>query len=129
MKNQFAGIHHGSFLIADLKKSLAFYCDLLGMSINDSRPDLAFPGAWLNVGNGQQIHLLQLDNPDPLDNRPENGGRDRHLALWVEDMQPIQTMLDENEIPYTMSKSGRVAVFFRDPDANTLELVEIPKHD
>jgi glyoxylase I family protein len=129
MKAHFAGIHHGSFLVADLEKSLRFYCDLLGMRINDSRPDLPFLGAWLNVGNEQQIHLLQLDNPDPTSNRPEHGGRDRHLALWVEDMQPILMMLDDNEIPYTLSQSGRLAVFFRDPDANTLELVEVPKHD
>ena len=32
--------------------------------------------------------------------------------------------LDANKIEYTKSKSGRPAIFFRDPDSNTLEVVE-----
>jgi Tol biopolymer transport system component len=30
----------------------------------------------------------------------------------------------EQEIPFTASRSGRPAIFFRDPDCNTLEVVE-----
>ena len=37
---------------------------ILGLQQID-RPDLGFPGAWLQLG-AQQIHLLELDNPDPI---------------------------------------------------------------
>ena len=33
--------------------------------------------------------------------------------------------LEEGGVPYTLSASGRRALFFRDPDANTLEVVEL----
>jgi glyoxylase I family protein len=38
---------------------------------------------------------------------------------------PLEARLESAGVPYTRSKSGRPAVFFRDPDANTLEVVEI----
>ncbi|HIP53193.1 MAG TPA: glyoxalase, partial [Chromatiales bacterium] len=51
-------IHHASLLIADTARSVAFYRDLLGLEVDPDRPDLGFPGAWLRVAEGQQIHLL-----------------------------------------------------------------------
>jgi glyoxylase I family protein len=40
-------------------------------------------------------------------------------------LKPLIEKLDKEGIKYTMSKSGRPACFFRDPDMNTLEIVEI----
>lgn len=53
-----------------------------GMEVNEARPDdkLPYKGAWLWVGP-EMIHLMQLPNPDPMDGRPEHGGRDRHVCL------------------------------------------------
>ena len=84
---RFLALHHASLLIADTDRSLAFYRDLLGLAVSADRPDLGFPGAWLEVAEGQQIHLLELDNPDPVDGRAEHGGRDRHVALLVEELR------------------------------------------
>ncbi len=117
-----SGIHHASLLVADTARSLAFYQGILGVQLA-SRPHLNFPGAWLQVG-AQQIHLLELPNPDPQQGRPAHGGRDRHLALIVNDIDSIAGRLDAEAIPYTRSRSGRKAIFCRDPDQNALELVE-----
>lgn len=114
--------HHVSLLVADTNRALDFYCGVLGLAIEPSRPDLGFPGAWLNIGGGQ-IHLLELPNPDPLENRPEHGGRDRHTALQVADFAVIRARLDGAGIPYTLSRSGRQALFCRDPDGNAVELI------
>jgi len=46
-------ILHSSLLVKDTKQSLTFYCDVLGLEVDDSRPDLGFPGAWLCVGSQQ----------------------------------------------------------------------------
>lgn len=115
-------LHHASLLVADTRRSLAFYQDLLGLDIDPSRPDLGFPGAWLKVG-GQQIHLLELDNPDALADRPEHGGRDRHTAFLVDNLDAIRAKLDQAGIDYSNSRSGRRALFCRDPDRNTIELI------
>ncbi|WP_333877823.1 VOC family protein [Methylobacter sp.] len=115
-------IHHASLVVADTAVSLTFYCDVLGMQQTD-RPDLGFPGAWLQLG-AQQIHLLELENPDPITGRPEHGGRDRHIALTVPDLTPVREVLDQNGVNYTLSKSGRKALFCRDPDGNALEILQ-----
>ena len=120
---QIKAFHHGSLIVSDTEQSLTFYADLLGFQVDENRPDLGYPGAWLNLGE-QQIHLLQLPNPDPLEGRPEHGGRDRHLAFCVDDIAALSAELKASGISYTMSKSGRKALFCRDPDQNALEFIE-----
>ena len=116
-------IDHCSLIVADTDKALKFYAGILGMNIDESRPDLGYPGAWLQIANGQ-IHLLELPNPDSNENRPEHGGRDRHVALQVSDLNIAIQRLQQAKIDYSKSKSGRTALFCRDYDGNAIELVE-----
>jgi glyoxylase I family protein len=118
-----AAIDHCSLIVANTDKALEFYKDILGLKVDESRPDLGYPGAWLQLANSQ-IHLLELPNPDPLDNRPAHGGRDRHLALQVTDLNNVVQRLEQAGISYSKSKSGRAALFCRDFDENAIELVE-----
>jgi glyoxylase I family protein len=118
-----SGLHHVSLIVADTETSLRFYRDLLGLPLIPDRPDLAFPGAWLDLG-AQQIHLLELPNPDPVTGRPAHGGRDRHVALLLNDLDALVQRLDAADIGYTLSRSGRRALFCRDPDGNAVELIE-----
>ncbi len=117
-------IHHVSFIVKDLQIALKFYCDLLCIEKKTTRPTMPFNGAWLKINDIQEIHLLELDNPDPTEGRPDHGGRDRHAAFNIETIKPLQKILDDNSIAYTMSKSGRPALFTRDPDGNALEFIE-----
>lgn len=123
MKIEYQGLNHASVLVRNLQASLDFYQGILGMAIDDTRPDIGFNGAWLQVAE-HQIHLLELPNPDPSDNRPEHAGRDRHVAVTVTDIEPLILILEQENIKYSKSKSGRAAVFFRDPDGNGLEYVQ-----
>lgn len=116
-------LHHTSVIVSNTERSLVFYRDVLGLEVDTGRPDLGYPGAWLNVGQ-QQIHLLEVPNPDPLDNRPIHGGRDRHTALLVDDLEQLILALGNAGVAYTLSKSGRRALFCRDPDANAVECIE-----
>lgn len=115
-------IHHSSLIVADTKSSVKFYTEVIGLKQLE-RPDLPFPGAWFEVSN-QQIHLLELDNPDPTTGRPEHGGRDRHVAFNVLNLDPIKETLEKNDVKYTLSISGRRALFCRDLDGNALEFIE-----
>ncbi len=121
----FNSILHVGVLVRDTARALAFYRDVLGLTQDLSRPDLGYPGAWLWVG-GQQIHLLELPSPDPTQGRPQHGGRDRHVALSVQDLDAVRGTLEAAQVPCTLSKSGRRALFCRDPDGNALEFVEHP---
>lgn len=122
MPINFTALHHASLIVTDTAVSLAFYHGVLELKQID-RPDLGFPGAWLQVGT-QQLHLLELENPDPITGRPEHGGRDRHVALTVSSLAPVKEALDNKGVRYTLSKSGRKALFCRDPDGNAVEIIE-----
>lgn len=122
----YGGIAHAGVLVSDTRASLGFYLDTLGFQDDTHlRPNLPFPGAFVR-GGAQQIHLMELPNPDPTTGRPEHGGRDRHVAFTVESIDPLMARLEARGVAFTMSKSGRRAVFCRDPDGNALEFMEDP---
>ncbi len=122
--NPYAGIHHVSLLVRDLARALEFYCGVLGMA-EAARPPLAFDGAWLDVGAGQQIHLLRLPDPCAGAELPDHGGRDRHAAFRVTDFAALVASLERAGVAFTRSRSGRKALFCRDPDGNALEFVAV----
>lgn len=123
MSPQVHSIDHVSLIVAETRRSLGFYCGILGLEVMQERPELPFPGAWLRVGS-QQIHLLELPNPDPIAGRPAHAGRDRHLAMRVSHLDGLTERLRAAGVSYTRSRSGRRAVFCRDPDGNAIELIE-----
>jgi glyoxylase I family protein len=118
------GLDHVSLLVEDLDASLAFYADVLGLEQDAARPALGYAGAWLRLPDGRQIHLLRLPSPDVREGRPLHGGRDRHLALLIDDLSALMERLRAAGVDFTLSKSGRRALFCRDPDANAVELME-----
>jgi len=123
-KGVIRGFDHASVLVKDTGRALEFYTGVLGLEQDHDRPNLPYPGAWLKLGESGQIHLIELPNPDPVTGRPQHGGRDRHTALTVSSLDEVVAELDKANLPYTLSSSGRRALFCRDYDGNTLELIE-----
>jgi len=115
---------HAGLLVSDLTAAAGFYEDVLGLK-RAERPALGFEGIFYALDGTQQIHLMQLANPYEGCALPDHGGRDRHLALGVTEIAPIRQRLDAAGITYTLSKSGRAALFTRDPDGNAIELCEL----
>jgi glyoxylase I family protein len=116
-------ILHASFLTSNLARSRAFYEGVLGLRPDPARPAMSYDGVWYNVAAHQQIHLLLLPDPEAGLQRPIHGGRDRHVALAVSDFPELINRLDRAGVAYTLSSSGRRALFCRDPDGNALELM------
>ena len=122
---QIAALLHAGLLVSDLARAKTFYESVLGLTRCPNRPELPYPGEWYDLGGGQQLHLMNLPNPDAASVRPAHGGRDHHIALAVSNMDALKSRLDAAGVQYTVSQSGRAALFCRDPDANTLEFVEL----
>eukprot|EP01038_Epipyxis_sp_PR26KG_P006673 gene6673-9155_t len=124
-KLQYGGLNHCGVLVSNTELSKQFYINAFGF-IDEShlRPTmLPYPGAFLRCGSSQ-IHLMELPNPDPISNRPTHAGRDRHVALTINDLDILKSRLDNLNIPYTFSQSGRRALFCRDLDSNGYEFME-----
>ncbi len=121
----FLGIDHHSVYSSNLEKTKFFYMQVLGLELDLRRPPLSFDGAWFKMGNyGQTLHCLCLPNPDSITNRPDHGGLDRHVAVKIADLKPLIMRLEKYQVYYTRSKSGRPAIFCRDPDGNAIEVIE-----
>jgi catechol 2,3-dioxygenase-like lactoylglutathione lyase family enzyme len=114
---------HSSLMVSDLERSRRFYEGILGLSPSSLRPKMDFDGVWYEIGP-QQIHLLALPSPEFGLPKPGHGGRDRHVALGVKDLESLRVELEAAGVAYTRSRSGRPALFCRDPDGNAIELIE-----
>lgn len=122
--NEIVSIHHVSLLVSDTQRALDFYHGILGLEVDQSRPVMDFPGAWLLVGT-RQIHLIEIPGRARAATPAAHGGRDWHVALAVSDLDVLTSALTGRGIEYTLSRSGRRALFCHDPDGNAIELVEV----
>lgn len=120
---QVTGFLHASIAVSDLRAARHFYEGLLGLEPSSARPKMNFDGVWYEIGD-QQIHLLELPNPEFGLERPAHAGRDRHVALRIADLDALREALESAGVSYTHSQSGRRALFCRDPDGNGLEFSE-----
>lgn len=123
-ENDITALLHVGLLVSNVQTARRFYQSVLGLTPLPGRPALPYPGEWYALNAQQQLHLMELPNPDAAAIRPEHGGRDRHIAFGVTHLGSIQNRLDSAGVKYTLSKSGRAALFCRDPDGNTLEFVQ-----
>ena len=101
----------------DVPAGIAFYTEKLGLVQNLTRPDFGFPGAWLDLANGQQVHLIEA----PL---PNNVGQ--HFALTFGDLGAAVAELRKRGLkvsdPSVVGGTGRQQAFTIDPWGNAIEL-------
>lgn len=111
-------IHHVSLNVTDTERSLEFYRDVLGL-VALPRPDFGFGGAWLDAGNGRQIHLIEADVPDDLG---------QHMAFQVADIDAAVEALRDHGIdvpdPRPVGETSIMQTFVSDPDGNRIEFTQ-----
>lgn len=112
-----ADIHHVSLNVTETGRALGFYRDLLGLAELE-RPAFSFGGAWLDAGNGRQIHLIESTSV------PADVGQ--HVAFAVSDLDGAIEVLRAAGCDVSDAKSvgGTAArqAFVLDPDGNRVEL-------
>jgi len=137
--------NHVSFTVSDMDRSLVFYRDLLGMTVEADRelhgPHISqitgFPGARFRVANvrlgGLMLELIQYR--EPVGERPSlrtcNVGN-AHVAFDVEDLPAVCRELSTRGVqfrsePVAISSGplkGGYVVYLNDPDGITLEFIQ-----
>eukprot|EP01031_Cornospumella_fuschlensis_P038340 gene38340-46593_t len=123
---EFQGFHHFGVLVHNVEKAKEFYINILGLQDESHlRHVLPYPGAFIKCGINQ-IHLMELPNPDDVTTRPDYPGHDKHIAIAVSSVGSVARRLEKHSIAYKVSSSGRKALFTRDFDNNALEFIEVP---
>ncbi len=110
------GVHHVSINVRDAAEAVAFYTEVLGLTLRDDRPDFSFGGAWLDLG-AQQVHLLEIAVPDDVG---------QHFAIHVADIDAAVSDLRERGVDVTDPKpvASSRQCFLHDPSGNMIELHE-----
>lgn len=121
----FKGIDHVVLRVADIERSLAFYCGTLGLALERIIEDLQI----YQLRCGANLIDLQVCAPDaPLAARAQRGME--HLCLMVQgDFAAVRQHLEAHGVPvvfgpvelYGATGFG-TSVYVRDPDEHTLEL-------
>jgi len=150
----FKGWHHTCVNVSDLERSVAFYTEILGLKVT-LRADIdnaeiakvvGIPGAKLAAafmevpGTPTVVEMFQYVSCDP---KPLPEGRKscdigiHHICFEVDDIQEAYETLKGKGVhfdtePMNISQdepnfAGAKICYFKDPDGNTLELLETPK--
>lgn len=122
---------HTMVRVHDLKQSLHFYCDLLGMQeitrkeVEKGRFTLVFLAAPDDVerANKEQAPMLELTyNWDP---ETYDGGRNfGHLAFRVDDIYATCQRLQDNGVLINRPPRDGHMAFVRSPDNISIELLQ-----
>lgn len=110
--------NHITFQVSNLKESLNFYVDFLGLKLA-RRPKFDFPGAWIFINDEQLIHLIEGEVDYVI-----SGKRSNHIAFNVSDLDELVEKLKESDYRYHGPKArvdGFIQLFVQDPDGYYIE--------
>jgi len=114
------GMNHFTIIAEDEKQTLAFYVDLLGLTVGH-RPDLGFPGAWLYAGGTQAVLHMYFDRPVPK----QRAGVIDHMAFSARDLRAVKARFDAAGVKYDLRQqvgAGTWQLFCYDPNGAKVEL-------
>lgn len=127
VRPRFGSVHHVSFAVSDVDRSVDFYVGVLGCR-QLPRPEMGFRGAWLQIGE-QQIHLMECPATDDAGAGPGSqvpDPRNNHVAFVVDDLDAAKQYLSGHGVTIATSPIALSQAFFCDPDGNTLEMIVPP---
>jgi catechol-2,3-dioxygenase len=127
-------LHHTGVRIDAGKQNAVenFYSSVLGLSRDEGRPTIpGIPGAWINVGEVGQIHLIGGDQPSPVAQGPGQDPTLPHLAMAVADIVATKVELDRMGVKYwslkALTSPDSEQIFLNDPCGNMVELHQVDK--
>jgi Lactoylglutathione lyase and related lyases len=122
------GIAHAAFSVSDMKKSLNFYCDILGFKkAFEIKNDAGNPWIeYIKVSQGQFIELFYSQNKLDQDSGTFSYS---HLCLEVDDIYKIADQLKSKgltlDVEPMQGKDLNYQCWVQDPDGNRIEFMQM----
>ncbi len=123
-------LQHYTIEPSNLKRTVKFYCDVLGLEDGD-RPPLGFPGNWLYSGGVATVHLLGPRKPREgivvrgTKKKFKDTGRFDHIAFSGTDIDGVRKKLKAKKVKFreqTIPRTGGQQIFLYDPDGVGVEI-------
>lgn len=121
-------ILHAMIRVKDIKESMRFYTELLGLK---KTHDIKLDDCVLHFLKGEDgdFEIELTENFETPENGYENGNAFGHFALETNDMDEFDkkfkayggTYLYE---PYVMEEAKSKIAFIKDPDGNEIEIIQ-----
>ena len=122
-------IDHIVLTASDMDKTISFYCDVLGMTLEDFIPsDGGEVRKSLKFGN-QKINLHQEKSPyKPHANNPVSGAVDicflssTTIGEWQNIFSEKNIEIEDGPVQKTGATGPIMSLYVRDPDLNLIEI-------
>ena len=124
-------ILHTMIRVKDLDRSLAFYCDRLGMTLlrKSDYPGGEFTLAFVGYGDETHSAVIELTHNWGQKEDYDLGNGFGHVAIGVEDIYGLCERLEKAGVsiprpPGPMKHGSTVIAFLEDPDGYKVELIQ-----
>ena len=119
--------NHVGLAVKDLKTSVAFYREIIGLSPLDVPDNLLAIRRWFKIAPGQELHLL-LGRENAVANNDKNSAH-FSLSIPTNSADEIEAYLKEKNVAYHRQKrfDGAFQIYVTDPDGYVIELNEPKK--
>lgn len=121
---------HTMLRVGNLEKSIAFYCDVLGMKVLRQKdyPGGKFTNTFVGYGDESENTVLELTHNWETDSYDLGNGYG-HVALGVDDIYATCEAIKQQggnvtREPGPMKHGTTVIAFVTDPDGYKIELIE-----
>ncbi len=119
---------HSMIRVKDLQKSLNFYCDFLGMEIQEIKE---LDDCKLYFLGNKESGDVQIELTDNFEKPEEykNGNAFGHFAFQTDSMKNTSEQIkkfgyDWLYEPFTLDAVSSTIAFIKDPDGNEIEIIQ-----
>ncbi|MBK1895354.1 VOC family protein [Chryseobacterium paridis] len=124
------GLYETHVQVSNLENAIQFYTEVLGLKL--AHMDETRPIAFLWIGEGKEFMLGLWEQKENLQPRHFAFSSDKEDILNYsaeylknKNLKPYNFLKDESDKPMVFAWMPALAIYFNDPDGNSLEFISI----
>lgn len=119
---------HSMIRVKDLEKSLKFYCDFIGLQVQDVKTLDDCKLYFLGNSESGDVQIELTDNFEK-NGAYQNGNAFGHFAFGTDNMSKTEEKMNKLGYkwlyePFQLSAVSSTIAFIKDPDGNEIEIIQ-----